>query len=93
MSIFVCYELKFSEYEILLPILTIAGAVILLIGVASYFVYDPYREDRKKQKKAQRYLVEIEKIALKEVRTEEKAYEKQEKKRRRKEEKEKRRMK
>lgn len=87
MAVFVCYELQFPVYEKLLLALTIAGAVVLLFGVASYFSYDPYREDRKKQKKAERYLREIEKTALKEVRHQEKAFDKQERKRRKQEEK------
>lgn len=68
MVIFVCFELEFSQYEWLLPILTVAGLVILLLGAASYFLYDPYKADRKNRKKADRYLAEMEKTALKDVR-------------------------
>lgn len=88
MIIFVCYELSLPSYDVLLPILTVAGAVILLVGVASYFAYDPYREDRKKRKKAEQYLRELEKTALKEIRSQEKAFDKQERKRKKQEEKE-----
>lgn len=86
MTVFVCYELEFSEFAVLLPALTVAGAVILLLGVAAYFFYDPYRVDRKRRKKAENYLREMEKAALKEVRLKEKAYDKQEKKRQKMEE-------
>lgn len=80
MVIFVCYELGFEEYHYLVPIFTVAGVVVLVIGAISYFVYDPYRVDRRNRKKANRYIREMEKTALKEVRLKEKAFEKQEKK-------------
>ena len=78
---FTCYELGFEEYALLVPVFTVAGVVVLMIGALSYFLYDPYRVDRRNRKKANRYIVEIEKAALKEVRLKEKAFAKQEKKR------------
>ena len=77
---FTCYELGFEEYALLVPVFTVAGVVVLMIGALSYFLYDPYRVDRGDRKKANRYIVEIEKAALKEVRLKEKAFAKQEKK-------------
>lgn len=77
---FTCYELGFEEYALLVPVFTVAGVVVLMIGALSYFLYDPYRMDRRNRKKANRYIVEIEKAALKEVRLKEKAFAKQEKK-------------
>lgn len=77
---FTCYELGFEEYALLVPVFTMAGVVVLMIGALSYFLYDPYRVDRRNRKKANRYIVEIEKAALKEVRLKEKAFAKQEKK-------------
>lgn len=77
---FTCYELGFEEYALLVPVFTVAGVVVLMIGALSYFLYDPYRMDRRNRKKANRYIVEIEKAALKEVRLKEKAFVKQEKK-------------
>lgn len=59
--VFVCFELGFTEYGIVVPVLTIAGVVILVLGAVSYFVYDPYRLDRKNHKKADRYIRDIEK--------------------------------
>ena len=79
MAVFVCYELGFEEYSLLVPVCTAAAVVILLIGSASYFLYDPYRADRRNRKKANRYLRDMEKAAEKEVRLKEKAYGKQEK--------------
>ena len=74
---FTCYELGFEEYALLVPVFTVAGVVVLMIGALSYFLYDPYRVDRRNRKKANRYIVEIEKAALKEVRLKEKAFAKQ----------------
>ena len=71
--VFVCYELGFTEYGIVVPVLTVAGVVILMLGAVSYFLYDPYRLDRKNHKKANRYIRDIEKAAVKEVELEEKA--------------------
>lgn len=81
MVVFVCYELGFEEYSLLVPVLTIAAVVVLMIGSVSYFLYDPYRADRRSRKKANRYLRDMEKAAQKEVRLKEKAYGKQEKRR------------
>ena len=77
---FTCYERGFEEYALLVPVFAVAGVVVLMIGALSYFLYDPYRMDRRNRKKANRYIVEIEKAALKEVRLKERAFAKQEKK-------------
>lgn len=77
---FTCYELGFEEYALLVPVFAVARVVVLMIGALSYFLYDPYRMDRRNRKKANRYIVEIEKAALKEVRLKERAFAKQEKK-------------
>ncbi len=37
LTVFVCYELKFKEYDILVPIFVIAGVVVLILGAVSYF--------------------------------------------------------
>lgn len=78
--VFVCYELEFTEYAFIVPALTIAGVVLLMLGAVSYFLYDPYRLDRKNHKKANHYIRDIEKAAIKEVELEEKALAKQAKK-------------
>lgn len=88
MTVFICYELHFTMYEDLLFVLTIAGTVILLLGVFAYFIYDPYSEDRERRKKAERYMRKMEKAALKEVKQQEKAFQRQERKRKRKEKRE-----
>lgn len=87
MVIFVCYELGFEEYQWLVPIFVIAGVVVLMLGAVSYFLYDPYRVDRRNKKKALNYIKEMEKTALKEVRLKEKKLEKLEKQRKKEEEK------
>lgn len=71
--VFVCFELKFTAYTMVVPVLTVAGVVLLVLGAVSYFLYDPYRQDRKNHKKADRYIRDIEKAAVKEVELEEKA--------------------
>ena len=78
--VFVCFELGFTEYTRIVPVLTIAGVILLILGAVSYFLYDPYRIDRKNHKKADRYIRDIEKAAAKEVQLEEKALAKQIKK-------------
>lgn len=78
--VFVCYELGFTEYAFIVPALTIAGVVLLMLGAVSYFLYDPYRLDRKNHKKANHYIRDIEKAAIKEVELEEKALAKRAKK-------------
>lgn len=80
MVVFVCFELGFEEYRYLVPIVTVAGVFVLVIGAISYFLYDPYQADRKNHKKANAYLREMERTALKEVHLKEKAYQKQERK-------------
>lgn len=76
LTVFVCYELKFKEYDVLVPIFVITGVVVLMLGAVSYFAYDPYRVDKRNRKKANSYIKEMEKAALKEVRLKEKALEK-----------------
>lgn len=88
MVAFVCYELGFEEYAVLVPIFTVVGVVVLIIGAISYFLYDPYRADRRNRKKANSYIREIERAALKEVRLKEKEFAKQEKKKEKRSEKE-----
>lgn len=73
MVIFVCYELGFKEYGLLCPIFTAAGLIILCIGSISYFVYDPYRQDRKDRRRAENYLRDMERAAQKDVELREKA--------------------
>lgn len=79
MVIFVCYELKYPEYELFLPIFSIFGIAVLLIGTLSYFLYNPYREDRRVVEEAKDTIRTIEKTARKEVRKSRKSREKAEK--------------
>ena len=81
--LFVCFELGYSQYETILPICIVAGMAVLLLSVSSYFLYDPYKKDRKNVKKADRYIAEMEKTALKDVQLREAKFKKQEKKRER----------
>lgn len=80
MVVFVCYELGFEEYTRLVPVFTVAGVLVLLVGAISYFIYDPYRVTRGDRRRANSYIHEIEKAATKEVRLKEKALARQQKK-------------
>lgn len=80
MIIFVCYELGYAEYDLLLPFFVTGGMLVLILGRIAAFVHDPYRADRKNQKRADEALREMEKAAIREVRIREKQMERLEKK-------------
>lgn len=80
MVIFVCFELKYLEYDLLLPIFLIFGMAALLIGTASYFLHNPYRADRRVVEEAKDTIRDIEKTARKEVKKNRKTREKAERK-------------
>ncbi len=80
MAVFVCFELGYPEYRIMLPILAIFGICVLVLGTAAYFFYNPYRNEKKKASAAKDTIREIEKTARKEVRKNQKSREKSEKK-------------
>ena len=80
MVIFVCFELKYPEYDLFLPYCAIGVVAVLIVGTAAFFLYDPYRQDRKKVKSANDYIADVEKIAKKEVKKNQKLREKEEKK-------------
>lgn len=78
LTIFVCYELEFPEYDLLLPIFAIAGIAILLVGTSAYFFYNPYRKEKKNIRSAKGDLRKIEQFARKEVKKNRKIREKEE---------------
>lgn len=80
MVMFVCFELGYPEYEQFLPYATLFGTGILVFAVISYFLYSPYRNVKKKVRDARNHIGDIEKIAKREVRKNEKTRFKQEKK-------------
>ena len=49
MVIFVCYELKYPEYDLFLPYFAMGIVVVLIIGTAAFFFYDPYKQDKKRK--------------------------------------------
>ena len=61
-------------FEVLIKVLYLLLYPVML--AVSYFAYDPYRVDKRNRKKANSYIKEMEKAALKEVRLKEKALEK-----------------
>ena len=77
MVIFVCYELKYPEYDLFLPYFAMGIVVVLIIGTAAFFFYDPYKQDKKRVKNAKDYISEVEKIAKKQVKKNQKILEKQ----------------
>jgi len=68
LAMFVCYELKYPEYEWVLPYMAMAAAGILILAALSYFLYNPYRGAGKKARDARDHIEDIEKSARKEVR-------------------------
>lgn len=75
---FVCYELKYGEYDLFLPYTVILGVVVTVLGTISYFLHNPYIQDKKKVRDAQSQIRNIERMAEKEVRKRQKAREKEE---------------
>ncbi|MGN0326365.1 MAG: hypothetical protein ACI4DW_08630 [Lachnospiraceae bacterium] len=80
LGMFICYELKMSAYELILPYASIAGIIILVISALPYFLYNPYRKVKKKLWDAKAQIKEVEKAARKEVDKNQKIREKEEKK-------------
>lgn len=79
MVVFVCFELGYPEYHVILPILAVFGICVLVVGTAAYFCYNPYRKEKKKIGEAKDTIREIEKTAKKEIRKNQKSREKLEK--------------
>ena len=80
MVAFVCFELKYPEYDLFLPYFALGIVGILMIGAEAFFLFDPYKEDKKRVKNARDYITDVEKIARKEVRKNQKQREKEERK-------------
>lgn len=80
MVVFVCFELGYQEYHLILPWLALFGICILIVGTAAYFFYNPYRKERRYIGAAKDTIREIEKTARKEVRKNQKSRAKSEKK-------------
>lgn len=79
MVLFVCYELQYPEYGIFLPYAIMAGICVLLLATISYFLYNPYRSVKKNVRDAKGHIEDIERIARKEVRKNQKTRQKDEK--------------
>ena len=80
MAAFVCYELEYPEYELFLPYFAIGIVVVLIIATAAFFLYDPYKADKKRVKDAKDSIAEVEKIAKRQVKKSQKIRQKEEKK-------------
>lgn len=79
MVIFVCYEMGCEEYAFFLPYVSIGGICAAVIGTVSYFLYNPYRQVKKKLRGAKKQIEGIERAAEKQVRKNQKLRVKEEK--------------
>lgn len=79
--LFVCYELGYREYDFFLPYVSMGALALTVLGTISYFLYNPYRKERRRVRSARGQIGEIEKIAGKEVRRSRKSRIKEEKQR------------
>lgn len=77
--LFVCYELGYAAYGLVLPYAVIAGSFIIVLAAISYFLYNPYRLEKKKIRDAKSQIRDIEKAAEKEIRKNRKMKQKEEK--------------
>lgn len=75
---FVCYELEFEAYGLFLPYVVVMGTFVTVFGTISYFLHDPYIQDKKKLRDVKYQIREIERLAEKEVRKMQKIREKEE---------------
>lgn len=73
---FVCYELEYEAYGLFLPYVVVLGAIVTVLGTISYFLHDPYRQDKKKLRDARNQIRKVEKLAEKEVKKNKKNQEK-----------------
>lgn len=64
---FTCYELGYKEYGLFLPYAAMGGAVVVVIAVLTYFLYDPYSKAKRDARAARSHLGSIEKAARKEI--------------------------
>lgn len=78
LAMFVCYELAHKAYELSLPFAAILGGFAVMLGIISYFLYDPYRCEKKKMRDAKSQIRDIEKAAGKEIRKNHKIREREE---------------
>ena len=56
-----------AYHQELYPAVVTAGVIILVTGVISYFLYDPYKGDKKQVRRAGKYLKSMSRVAEKEV--------------------------
>lgn len=76
--LFICHMRGDPLYELCLPYMSMAGMGLTVLGVVSGFLYNPYRQIRRKFNRAKKQIAEIEREAEREVRRNQKTREKQE---------------
>ncbi|MDE6529719.1 MAG: hypothetical protein K2K96_02965 [Lachnospiraceae bacterium] len=67
MTMFICFEMNFMPYGLLLPYIAMAGIVILFLSAVPYFIYDPYKGMGKHMRDAKAEIKVVEKVAKKEI--------------------------
>ncbi len=67
LAMFVCFELGFTPYDLLLPYIAMAGIVVLFLSAVPYFIYDPYKGMGKHMRDAKAEIKIVEKVAKKEI--------------------------
>ena len=67
MTMFICFEMNFAPYGLLLPYIAMAGIVILFLSAVPYFIYDPYKGMGKQMRDAKAEIKVVEKVAKKEI--------------------------
>lgn len=76
--LFIGYELKKAYYKVALPYCIWAGLILLAVTTASYFLYDPYRSDRRRIGDAKSMIRSLERSARKQVKKNQKQQAKEE---------------
>ncbi|MCR5746483.1 MAG: hypothetical protein K6G03_02140 [Lachnospiraceae bacterium] len=65
--VFIMAILQISIFIQTMSIFAVFGVAVLLMGVIPYFIYNPYREEKKQLKQAHKYLKNMNKAAEREV--------------------------
>lgn len=78
---FICFGLEYKAYDLFLPYAVILGVFVTLAGTLSYFLYDPYCQDKKKVQDAKKNIRDIERTVEKEIKKEQKEIRKEQKER------------
>lgn len=76
--LFICHELEYPLYALCFPYMVYSVAGVCALATLSYFLYNPYRNVKKKLRRARSQIGEIEKQAGRQVRQNRKSRQKEE---------------